>query len=774
MKPFLRDPLRVRQARAAPAAVRSWLLVLATLTGCAAPTAHQPEQLVGVPDAADEVVRVLEFARDQFEQGEPRQALQVAESVLAEDGDNVLAHRLRQDILRGRGRNGLLLAEAQQRLREAPDGVLGHYLRARLLSIGADQVAAFERCTRLDPRFLWGWIGLGWALRASDPERALAIFRRLHELAPGSRVVCINLANSLLETERSAEAAAIYGELRAMPGAEAIGDLGLARVYLQRDAKAEAWAPFLAALRARPFDAGVRAILDGYLRGGLSVDRLEQVREILYQEPRRLDAFVRAGGGELLAEVFSRLGAPQLAREALAADAGPPRQPQARRAWRRAVLATGDVAAYLADLRASMPAGLLEDEANQVRGRWVALLHGSWVEAQDPLADAGQVRELVTALCNAGLLAEADVVAAFGIVRGGAAPEVAGLRELRDQVRRAIGFEAAVRRVLYSGYGQPTPPTLAQTLEELRRVAREILGEDVVGTPRIFSIPFVGSLIDPFAPGLPQYFARYNKHLVLGQRLGLPAEAMLLTRLSLRDVAEDDRVPVPVRAREVVGEDRSIQARTSLVGGDIAGVALIDNFVVDMDAVRDWAGSLLRMRRIGREDDDALLRDRLPQIEDPVQPLDAEWRLALASPEDDSELEAAVLDVIRWHERAHLADTFFYLPPEANLWRVFGLLLRNGFSAAEVEADLEARAELAALAESPHTRLVLAHIAGFCGQHLEGFSAHASGFERLARALQQRLVEAGLDEREVAVSRWQELDPELVRRVARRMLSRLW
>jgi hypothetical protein len=231
---------------------------------------------------------------------------------------------------------------------------------------------------------------------------------------------------------------------------------------------------------------------------------------------------------------------------------------------------------------------------------------------------------------------------------------------------------------------------------------------------------------------------------------------------------------VPARAREIVGEDRTIEARTTLVGGDIAGVALVDNYVVDMDAVRDWASALLRMRRIAGEDGLALLRDPLPEPEHPLDPVDAEWRLAVSAPLADQEIEAAVLDVIRWHERAHLSDTFHFLPPEANLWRVLGLLLRNGLSVSAVEADLEGRAELAALAMSPHTTLVLAHIAGFCRQDLDGFSPHASGFERLAQSLQDGLLRRGLPADQVAVSRWHELDPVLARDVARELLADLW
>ena len=132
--------------------------------------------------------------------------------------------------------------------------------------------------------------------------------------------------------------------------------------------------------------------------------------------------------------------------------------------------------------------------------------------------------------------------------------------------------------------------------------------------------------------------------------------------------------------------------------------------------------------------------------------------------------------MIRWHERAHVVDTFHFLPPEFNLWRVLGLLLRNGLSAQSVESDLEARAELVALARSRHPRLVLAHIASFCSQQLGGFSQHASGFEQLAQALQERLLDAdpALSEQDVWVSRWHRLDPALVQRVAQEMADELW
>jgi hypothetical protein len=751
-----------------------WCALALGLSACASPVRVVPRSLVGVPEPGDEAERLLEFAREHFDRGDIAEAVRVTDAVLAEDGTHLCAQRLRQDILRERGRKGVLLVEAEQRLRAHADSPGAHYLRGRIAPAGAPQVPHFERALALEPQFFWAWLGLGWSLRRTEPERALAIYRQLHDLAPDNRLVATNLANALADAGRGPEAAKVYSVLRTLEGGQAVSDLGMARLHVQQDARSLAWAPLLNALRLRPFDAGVRALLEGLMLGGASFDRLEQVRDVLYQDPARLATFLLAGGRKTLADLFVRLCAPHAARDALTVAGQPPLATRERRLWRRMVLLTGDVATYLADLQATIPASLLRDERNQVRGRWVAVLQAGAHPDADLCGDPVRALELVSALRDVGKLAEADIVATHAIVRLGDGARTAALRDLRDDVRKLLAFEGAVRRVLYEGYALKEPRSLPETFGELRRVALEILGADVVGEPRTFKVPFVGELMDPFGPGLPQHFARYNKHLVFGQRNGMAPEAMLLTRVSLRDVEDDSDVPVPVRAREIVGEEKSIEARTSLVGGDIAGVALIDNYVVDMDAVHDWAESLLRMRRIARQDDLALLADPLPKLGDALDPIDAEWRLAAVAPLSDGQLVDAVLDVIRWHERAHLSDTFYFLPPESNLWRVLGLLLRNSLRATSVEADLEMRAELAALAKSPHTEIVLAHIAGFCNQSLEGFSPHASGFERLARGLQRRLVAAGLSEEQVAVSRWGTLDVAKVRDAARAMLRQLW
>jgi hypothetical protein len=169
----------------------------------------------------------------------------------------------------------------------------------------------------------------------------------------------------------------------------------------------------------------------------------------------------------------------------------------------------------------------------------------------------------------------------------------------------------------------------------------------------------------------------------------------------------------------------------------------------------------------------ALLADPVPGGVDPMDPVDVAWRLGSLSSVQDSGLLVAVLDMIRWHERAHLCDSFRYLPPERNLWRVLGLVLGHGFSPASIEAEMEGRAETAALAFSPYTRLVLAHVAGFLEERVPG-SPHGTGFARLARRLNDKLrADPALADRAL-VSRWHEIPVEDVRRLAEELARELW
>ena len=241
----------------------------------------------------------------------------------------------------------------------------------------------------------------------------------------------------------------------------------------------------------------------------------------------------------------------------------------------------------------------------------------------------------------------------------------------------------------------------------------------------------------------------------------------MLTRLSLRVVDPVEGMDLPANCREVVGERREM---SPLLQHDLAGIALLNHYVVDMDQVRSWALTLLEQRDIARADG-ALLRDPLPEGADPDLPLDVEWRLNLMSPVEDSALVMAVLDLIRWHERGHMVDFRYFLPPTLHPWRALALLLRNGLSAAGVAGEMEARAEVVALARSRHTRLVLAHIAGFLTAD-PGASPHADGFRRLAQRFAAELKKQG--HADPGVYRWHEVDPGVARAIGERLLRSLW
>jgi hypothetical protein len=351
-------------------------------------------------------------------------------------------------------------------------------------------------------------------------------------------------------------------------------------------------------------------------------------------------------------------------------------------------------------------------------------------------------------------------------------PAATALTALRDEVRRELAFEDGLRRLIYRGYADASVPSSDQFLQQVRELASTTLGHDVVWEAPMFSVPLIGELLDPFAAGLCLHLARYNHHLTLGRRSGGVTEGLLLTRLCVRDLPPDPQLPVQGRCREVVGCDREVRSLSGVLGGDLAGVALLNHYVIDYDAVREWAAGVADRRRIVVEDDGVQLRDPVPADVGPLDPLDVGFRLAAASPVPDSELETAVFDIVRWHERRHLIDSFHYLPLEANLWRGFGLLIRFGFSASAIEAEMERRAELATLVHSPHAELVLSHVADFLSES-DRSSPHVVGFSTLGAQLVEALQAQGLDRAAASAANWHRLDRAVLQRAVQTLFDDL-
>jgi hypothetical protein len=746
--------------------VGSALSVLAA--ACASVGHGMPPARVGdLPASIAPADRLVQAARDRIERGEPVAALAMLTAVLAEEPFHVDARRLRQDVLRERGRRGRLCHEAELELARAPDDGIAHYLAARIAPERADKLRAFGRAASLRPNSVWPWLGLAHTLRGVDLERALAIYQRLYEASGRHPLVGVAYAATLRETGQLDPAADLYTALRGDPRVPGVAELGLAQIGLQRGDRNAAWSPMLAAMRLRPFDPGVQGLVLTWLELGLRDDQAIQLLDVLREDPQRLLAFGAGAGLPALVTLLQRSGQSQAARSLLEARAVDARQPELRRLQRRLLAGLGDVSAFLRLLRADVPVAVVDQEPNRVRSRWLLLLHGPWHEA-DPFADAAVGAALLTALRDVGWLVEVELLAEAALRR---LPGDTAIVALRDEARRELAFEAGVRRLLYQGYQERDGAELAIVLDRLRELSLRVLGRDVVGAPVVFSAPLVGEMVDPFSGALAEHFDRYNKHLVLGRRAGGTAEGLLLTRWSVAELPDAEPLALPARCLEVVGGDREITSLGGVLGGDLAGVALLNHFLIDFDAVREWARGIADRRRVAAEDGAALVADPLPAGAG-VDPLDVSWRLSLLSPVQDSELDDAVLDTIRHHERQHLVDAFYYLPVEHNLWRSLGLVLSFGFSPSAVEAEMERRAELASLAVSPHTELVLAHIADFL-QPPVPTSPHHQGFGALAQQLQRELQAAGLPAEQVVPSRWHLLPRAMVQQAARRLLGRI-
>lgn len=749
--------------------VRATLVLLAALASCRSWSADDPPStLVDLPwrggAGDDDVLR----ARALVESGRPRDAIAVVDRVLAGEPGHVDARRLRQDVLRERGRRGLLWWEAEQAVAQRPGDAREQYLFGRAVADREDKLRAFERSARLEPRSVWPWLGLAHTLRATDPRRSTELYRALYAASDAHPLVAVAFAAMLRETDHIDEAVDVYRRLRSAKEMPGVGDLGLAQTWFGQERRTEAWPALLGALRARPQDPGAQNLLRGWLIAGASQDQVAQVFDVLREDPARAAAFAAGDGEALLAELSVRMMQPQTALAVVERAGAGSRQPALRRLERRLRCALGDVAGFLAMVRAAVPADIVGAEPNTLRVRWLSLLHGPWHDG-DPFASQERGEALLQALLAVGWLQEVETLAGVAIRRWpDAAPR---FESLRNEAAREIAFESGMRRLLYRGYEHGDRSGLADLIGRLRELSQQVFDRDVVGKPVVFSVPMVGELVDPFVGELAAHFDRYNRHVVLGRRAGGTPEGMVFTRLSLTELPASRELELPGRCYEVVAMDRDVRALAGVLGGDVAGVALLNHFLVDFDAVREWSRTIADRRRIVAEDGGGLLHDPLPAGAG-FDPLDVSWRLAVASPVPDTGLDAAVLDTIRHHERQHLVDAFHYLPVESNLWRSVGLLLQFGLSPRAIEAEMERRAELASLAVSPHTELVLAHIADFLAE-AGADSPHHRGFGELGHEIAAELVALGVPAAAAAPSRWHMVDRSLVRQAAQRLLSRL-
>lgn len=748
--------------------LRCWVLLL--LGACQTWLPPVPDAFTELPWSRSAADQAILGARRAIERGQVREGLQQVDAVLAIDPLHVDAQRLRQDTLRDRGRRGLLQCEAEAAVAERGDA-LSHYLLGRVVMAKDRKWEAFQQAAALAPAAIWPWLGIAHTLRQDDREAAARLYRKLLPAAVHHPLVVLAYASLLRDHGDASEALQQYQQLAADARTRGVGELGMAQSLLRLGLLDDAWRAVLAAVRERPEDPELQGLLQSWLATSGGVERGAELLEVLRESPQRLAAFGQGPGLPLLAGLWLQARQPAAALP-LFTPAVLDRRPALQRLHRRLLLAVGDVAGFLQAVRAQVPLLVVGAEPNQLRARWLGLLEGPWM-AGEPLAEPGQAVGLLQAMLRVGYIVETEQVAALALLRW---PQDAGLLAVREEARQQLTFEAGLRRMVYRGYGQGAAAAggkdLRAVLDELRQLGQRVFGRDVVGQPVIFRLPLLGEMVDPFSGQLAAHFDRYNRHCILGARSGGVPEALLLTRLSLAELPPQPELPLRGRCHEVIACDREVRSWSTVVGGDLAGVALLHHFLIDYDAVQEWARSIADRRRIAAEDGMALLADPLP-AQPGMDPFDVGFRLAVAALVADADLEAAVLDTIRCHERQHLVDSFHFLPIEQNLGRGLWLWLRFGLSPAAIHAEMERRAELASLAVSQHTALVLAHIADFLGDP-GTHSPHHQGFQALAQQLCDGLRRAGLPPEATWPSRWHLLDPALVREVAARLLRELY
>ncbi len=762
--------------------MRLWFLALCLLFSACVSHGNLavPDTLTDIPWSGVAGDQAVLEARRLYDLGQGGAAMAMLDMALIDHPRHVDGHRLRQDLLRAQGRVARVRSEAQARLKSWGGDPRALYLYGRIAKGSEDKLAAFREVTATDPALFWGWLGLAYSLRTESLEQSLTVYRGLYEASGQHPIAARGYASVLRADKQYDKALQIYQALRTDQTLRGVGDIGMAETYLASGRNREAWRHIMLALEFRGYDPGVRQLIAQVLTKGMPPSEQSRVLDILKERPERLRQFANSGGQRILSTLLERSGDIPGAIDTLQAVPDPKHYGVARR-LRRLRLASGDLRGYLRDFEAAMPQALIRDERNQVRSRWLALFEGPWATSgtlSDPLSRLDWSLQVVQALSATGQLLEAEMTATLALQRHPDADlrQRDALRKARDEARKEQAFEHAMRRVLYLGYTREDPEDLQVVLGHLRRISLEIFDVDVVGQPEFFQIPMVGTMVDSVGPGLGTHLAKYNKHLVLGQRAGGAAEGLMLTILSKTDLKASAELPVATRCWRVVGEHREIQSLHGVLGGDLAGIALLNHYVIDFDAVRDWARTLRQRRDLaGRY---GLLEDPIPapdpSIEgDAMDPLDVHWRLSALSPLEDSQLLMSVLEMISWHERAHLVDSFHFLPPESNLWRVLGLLFSHGFSALAIEAEMEGKAEHAALCWSEHTELVLAHIASFLATEAPG-SPHALGFRRLAEALQTAFAADPELVKYAAVRDWHQLPMHRVRQIARQLWHEIW
>ncbi len=751
----------------------------------------------------------------------------------------VAPQRLLDDAERDELRGAEALERHRERIEAQPGDAAELYLAGRLE--GREGSERFELALRADPNLSWAQHGLAWSAGSSDRSRealayaraALARARDAYErgyfeaslarleIAAGRREDALERIERRL---RADEAPA--GERCALRVLQALTSLSSQRPERVR----AGYESGLRLLAEEPLSEREVAELYAQLRASAlgEESRLLELASALARRSSPVRDRLRAQS--LLESAPSPLALGLLERSE-AAQGGPAQSALLRTARFAAGESTLGVESWLAALpsRARAEDGLPRDE------RLRAVVLAERASAAAPDSSAAQ-QTLGAALCEAGwfleareiagLLARSDLDAALALdARALAALSAfAGLRRCLLELDR----ERAGAAVLAQIGSRPSSGSSA-TLRAARAPVRDLDGllerfdqllaatrpsgglARLVDSPRL-SFGFVGELVHPGprfsradeqaglghegtpVGGLAADLLALHRFGIFGELRGAGPDGALLPLLQL-EWRSGTHLSVPWSGSVALCETADLEPQAARARAGIAGAALHEGYWLDVDALRaeetHWRGLARKFEGAqGAERAARLLafsglalrahdEDELSRLRSAPGALLGEGervRLALLCERGMPALDEFV-DVAGMHEEGHLCDRTRFLPLARHLPRALGFFLDCGASPGRVMEQLEYRAQLVALCDSPDARIALAQVLdGAESGPSAGLTPHAAAYLRLLRDLLATLDRElardahsfpGLDAQRTLALQLHRLGPEELRRLAR-------
>lgn len=387
----------------------------------------------------------------------------------------------------------------------------------------------------------------------------------------------------------------------------------------------------------------------------------------------------------------------------------------AERELRLLLFRLGEHSAALALLAKALPPGITQRPTNLMRTQWAAVSR-TGAACPSPAAGPHACWALGRALIGVGALEDGEAV-----LEGGAGTMGA---PLLARVRSHLAFEAALRVLIERGYqtaaAKDDPPDIDAILGAIPALARRTLPADeaaslcnlAVGQR---SMPLVGSWLDHrtrSSSPLVQQFRNYGRYLMFGQRSGAPVEVVVFSLGSLEEARVIKTAGRTYRHDVAIGYDRGLRSHVDAQGGSLSGACLADGIWLDADSAR-YSEHGLRRSLIRDPAVMAFTRRSQPpkaalfSLDEPgTVAIRLFARYVARRPHD----EWGSFYTLQAHEFGHLVDLRAYLPLGKNIGGAFGLLADAGFSAHQVEMELERRAQLAACVDARDADLALAEM----------------------------------------------------------------